>query len=92
MKLIVEIDNEAFEERTITSGDSEFVVREQAAWLQLPGERYPQKITVQLGPNQAAHKTGNYEVAPSSVFVNRYGALAFKRILELQLVADKQAA
>lgn len=92
MNLVIEIDKAIYEERTITTNDSEFIVREQLGWLQLPGERYPQKITLQLNNNQSAHQVGTYHVSPNSVTINRFGALAFKRVLELETIEKEAAA
>jgi hypothetical protein len=94
MELKIEIDKATFDERTIQTGDNEFIVREQIGYLQMTGERYPQKVVVQLNPNQPAYEPGTYEVMPSSVILNRFGALGFKRVLDLRKLAveNEQAA
>ena len=52
MKLIVEIDSEHVSERHINLDNGGFTVREQVGYLALEGERYPQKVNLQLTEKQ----------------------------------------
>ena len=88
MNLIIEVEEETVAERKVQSERGDFLIREQPGWLRVPDERYPQRVTLQLKDGQAPHKTGVYIVLPSSVIIDRFGQLRFKRNLDLERSDD----
>ncbi len=83
MDLSIEIDSEIVNEKRIQTGSSDFTVHEQIAWLRTPGDRYPQKCTLQLSDGQSPHRKGEYQISPTSVIINRFGNVQLKKGLEL---------
>lgn len=84
MDIRIEIESEMVREKRIQAGSSEFTVFEQDAWLQIPGERYPQKCKLQVSDGQSAHKIGVHGIDPTSVTVNQFGGVQLKKILQLR--------
>lgn len=80
---ILDYLDEAVTERRIQTNNGEFSVYEQAGWLQTPGDRYPQKYTLQLADIQSGYSIGDYNIGPSSVIVNRLGNVQPKKVLDL---------
>ena len=89
MNVTIEIESEIVTEKRIQAGKSEFTIREQNAWLRLPGERYPQKCTLQLADGQSKHASGTYEISPTSIIINRYGNVQLRKALDLIAIPDK---
>ncbi len=83
MDLSIEIESESVTEKQIQTGSSEFTVHEQVGWLRTPGDRYPQKCTLQLADGQSPHRKGEYHINPTSVIINRFGNVQLKKILDL---------
>ncbi len=90
--ILIEIENTDVDQREITSEKGNFSVREQKAFLQVPGSKYPVGFTMQLGKDQLPFETGEYEFEVNSLFINRYGQLAVKRELALQKLKGEVAA
>ena len=88
MDLIIEVEEETVAERKVQAQRGEFLIREQPGWFRVAGERYPQKVTLQLKDGQAPHTAGVYRVLPSSVMIDRFGQLRFKRNLDLERSDD----
>ena len=88
--ILIEVETTEVEQREITSDKGNFSVREQKAYLVIPGAKYPTAFTMQLGKDQLPFETGVYEFETESLFINRYGQLAVKR--ELALTKTKKAA
>lgn len=66
-----------------------FSMRKQAAWVHLPGDRYPTRIEMTLDDDSQAYPKGEYKLGPRSLFVDRFGRLSLGR---LELVTLKLAA
>ena len=83
MDLSIEVDSEIVNEKRIQTGSSDFTVHEQVAWLRTPGDRYPQKCTLQLADGQTPHRKGEYQISPTSVIIDRFGNVQLKKVLDL---------
>lgn len=83
MDILIEIDDETVNEKRIQTGSRDFTVHEQFAWLRTPGDRYPQKCTLQLPDGQSPHRKGEYQINPSSVIIDRFGNVQLKKALDL---------
>jgi hypothetical protein len=58
------------------------MVREQIGWFRAPNERYPQKNKQPLG-DRKPFKPGCCELNQSSVFINRFGNLTLKKMIDV---------
>lgn len=88
MEIEIEVDNIAVNERQVSTNRGSFAVREQSAWATLPGDRYPQKLTLQLAAGARPYAIGRYRVAPTSYSIDRFGKLQLKRHLDLAISED----
>ena len=52
--------------------------KEQQAWAHLPGEPYPSKIKLTLNDDEQPYPVGSYTLAPDSLYVGDFNALALK--------------
>lgn len=59
-----------------------FQIRKQQAWGHLPGQPYPQLISIPLGRDQAPYQPGVYELAQESFVVNKYQELGLRPVLK----------
>lgn len=80
MDIQVEIEST---EVIIKSGNSAktgkpYQIREQRAYVTLPGQKYPQNIKVTLDDNSAPYPPGIYTVGPDSFFVGRFEDLQMR--------------
>lgn len=58
--------------------------REQTAYAFLSGP-YPERITLNLGPQDQPYQPGTYQLDSQSIMVNKYRGLEFARRLKLVL-------
>lgn len=49
--------------------------RDQEAYVEMPGARYPVQMRIRLEPSQAPHAVGSYSLSPKSFSVGAYGDL-----------------
>lgn len=79
----IEISDTEVRTRNFTSKEGKpLSFREQSAWLH-SDDKYPTQFKISLG-DQEAYQPGLYTIAPGSIFVDRFGNLAFKRVLSLK--------
>lgn len=83
MAIRIEIENSQILTR---SGVSErtgkpYTIREQAALMFRDGERYPERIKVNLDDGMSAYQPGNYVLSDASFSVSRFGALQVRPLL-----------
>jgi hypothetical protein len=83
MTIKIEIASQAVQNRSGVSGRTgkKYSINEQIAYLHKPGQHYPDKIKLSLSDNQSAYPVGNYDLCPSSFFVDKFGALAVRPVL-----------
>jgi hypothetical protein len=53
----------------------QYQIREQNAYVHIPGQKYPQPIKLVLADDQQPYAPGSYTLAPESFFVGRFGDL-----------------
>ncbi len=80
MDIQIEIESS---EVVIKSGNSAktgkpYQIREQKAYVTLPGQKYPQNIKVTLDDNAQPYAPGLYTVGPDSFFVGRFEDLQMR--------------
>lgn len=83
MAIRIEIENSQILTR---SGVSErtgkpYTIHEQAALMFRDGERYPERIKVNLDEGMSAYQPGNYVLSDASFSVSRYGAVQCRPVL-----------
>lgn len=83
MSIIIEIVSQDFKIRSGVSSrtNKNYSMREQIAFVHKKGERYPEKIKITLEDNQAPYPAGNYDLAPSSFYVDKYDSLCVRPVL-----------
>lgn len=83
MEVIIEIENERVEARSVPTSNGNFMVYEQIGWVHIPGEKYPQKCKLQNSSEGNSHRVGRYRIADSSLIIDRFGNVQLKRVLDL---------
>lgn len=87
----IEIENTKIEERSGTSNNTgrAYTIREQQALMFKNGERFPDKIKLNLQAGQSAYQPGLYELDDKSFSVSRYGSIDIRPVL---VAAQKSAS
>lgn len=67
-----------------------YTIREQEAFAYVVDrngnpQKYPAKIRINLNDDQAPYAVGNYQIAPESFYVDRFGGLTLGLILRAQV-------
>lgn len=93
MAIRIEIENSQILTR---SGVSErtgkpYTIREQNALMFKDGEKYPERIKVNIDEGMSAYQPGFYAFADASYGVSRYGAPQLRPVL-VRIQADKAVA
>lgn len=78
----IEISDTEVRTRNFTKDGKQLTFREQFAWLHSE-DKYPTQFKISLG-DQEPYQPGLYTISPGSIYVDRYGSLAFKRVLSLK--------
>ena len=83
MSIIIEIVSTDVKSRSGTSArtGNAYSMREQIAYLHKSGEPYPEKIKINLDDGVSPYGVGNYNLAPSSFYVDKYDAIAVRPVL-----------
>lgn len=91
MAIKIEIENAQIATRSGTSERTgkPYIIREQQALLFRDGERYPERIKVNLDEGMSAYIPGIYVLSDASFSVSRFGALQVRPLL---LSVKSQAA
>lgn len=63
----------------------------QTVWVHLPDEPYPSKVEISHNSESDAYPFGDYTLAPSSIYVDRFQNLAIKPVLH-RIAPPVQAA
>ena len=80
--LNIEIDSPDVDVRSGTSKNGQpYSIRNQNAWLH-NGKKYPTEFKVRLQDGQVAYPVGKYTVDPSSFYVDQYGSLSLRTVLQ----------
>lgn len=79
----IEIESQAIQTRSGVSSKSgnPYTIREQNALVFREGEKYPERIKINLDDGQTPYAPGLYSLHDSSFFVNRYDALQVRPVL-----------
>ena len=79
----IEIESTKIEERTGTSERTGrgYVIREQQALMFKDGERFPDKIKLNLQAGQSAYQVGIYDLDDKSFGLSRYGSIECRPVL-----------
>ena len=86
--LKIEVTDDLSEERQ--AGKNR--VREQSAYIKIPGEKYPKKTSVTIWEGAQPLKAGWYEFDPANcVYVGRFDRLEFRLKVEMLNPAQKAA-
>lgn len=72
-------------------------MRTQTAWAHTHSRNgnlnaYPERITINLEDGQAPYPIGNYQIAPSSLYVGDFGRLSLGRLVLSPIQAKVSAA
>ena len=91
MSIIIEIASTEIKSRsgTSTRTGNAYSMREQIAYLH-KGEIYPERIKITLEENQAPYAIGQYDLAPSSFYVDKYDAIAVRPVLAPRLIDSQK--
>jgi hypothetical protein len=83
MKLLIEIGSTEVATRSGVSSRTgkPYNIAEQTAWLHREGQQYPDKIRISLEQGQMPYQPGNYDLHPSSFYVDKFGSLAVRPVL-----------
>lgn len=83
MSIMIEITDTTVQNRSGTSGRTgkNYSINEQTAYVHKPGQTYPEKIKINLENGQAPYAQGNYNLAPGSFYIDKFGSLAVRPIL-----------
>lgn len=83
MSIIIEVTETTIENRSGTSNRTgkAYSMNEQTAWMHKPGQQYPERIKITLEQNQMPYQPGNYNLAPASFRVDRFGGIEVRPIL-----------
>jgi hypothetical protein len=81
--IIIEITSTEIKTRSGTSArtGNPYTMREQIGYLHKAGDPYPEKIKISLEDNQPPYHTGNYDLSPSSFYVDKYDSLSVRPVL-----------
>lgn len=96
----IEVENAQVQERTGTSSKTgkAYRIREQEAWgwfhdVEGRVQRHPQRIRIALGDEQQPYQPGMYQLAPESLYPDRFGQVSCRvRLKALAASAPKAAA
>lgn len=81
-KISIDSDQVHLKSGTSRKTGKPFEIREQEAWLHVPGVKYPVKCRVSLADRQAAYPPGEYEVT-RPLTVGQFDSLVASRDLGL---------
>lgn len=91
--ITIEIENTKLETRSGVSSrtQKEYTIREQHALLFKDGERFPDKIKINIKDGASAYTPGVYALSDSSFYVSRFGGLEVSPVLVAYSAPAKQA-
>jgi len=83
MSIIIEVTSTEVKTRSGTSQKTgkPYSINEQEAYVHKMGQPYPEKISIVLQDGNGAYNPGNYDLHPSSYFVDRFGQLSVRPVL-----------
>lgn len=81
--IVIEIESQAVAVRSGTSAKTgnPYTIREQSALLFREGEKYPERIKLNLDDGVTPYAPGRYSLHDSSFSVNRYDSLQVRPVL-----------
>lgn len=93
----IEIKDQAVETRSGNRNGRDWTMRTQTAWAHTHSRNgnlnaYPERITINLEDGQAPYPIGNYQIAPSSLYVGDFGRLSLGRLVLSPIQAKVSAA
>ena len=81
MSVVIEIASTQVQTRSGTSGKGKpYTINEQTAYMHI-GQPYPVQIRINLENGQSPYQPGNYDLAPTSFFADRFGGIAVRPLL-----------
>ena len=87
MQLLVEIEKAEVQEINGVSAKTgkPYSIRKQPAYIQLAGEKYPQKFNVPLFDNAQPYPAGKYHLDLSDcLYINNFGDMSLSKSINLK--------
>lgn len=92
--LTIEIESTELQIKSGTSArtNKPYQIREQTAYVHIPGNKYPQPIKLTLEDDAQPYAPGKYQLGDNSFFVGRFNDLQMRPRLVPVVAAARQAS